>query len=82
MSIQPWPRAAAALALLLTVTAHAQSTDKKFWSHVGPVAVLFNSDTQLVVGSAPVPGPTPRRRTTSRSVSSWGMKWRRPSSCR
>jgi len=50
------PRVAAAIALMSALTCYAQSSDKKFWSHVGPVAVRFNTDTQLTVGGAPVNG--------------------------
>lgn len=56
MSNKRWPHLAAVLALLSALSAHAQAIDKKFWLHIGPVAVRFNTDTQLVVGGAPVNG--------------------------
>lgn len=37
MSKLYWMRIAAAYSITLALSAHAQSADKKFWAHVGPV---------------------------------------------
>jgi outer membrane protein len=51
-----WMRIASAFSMMLALAVHAQSVDKKFWAHVGPVGVQFNTDTRLVVAGAPVNG--------------------------
>lgn len=53
-----WLRVTAATALLAAAAtpALAQSTDSKYWAHVGPVSVRFSSSADLTVGGAAVPG--------------------------
>lgn len=53
-----WLRATAAAALIAAAATPvlAQSSDSKYWAHVGPVSVRFSSSADLTVGGAAVPG--------------------------
>lgn len=64
-----WMRIASAFSMMLTLTAHAQSADKKFWAHVGPSG--FSSiPIRDWLSRAPLSmAPTPMPRTMFRWAS-------------